>query len=198
MDADEGENGTYTLIGSQTIESGWFSDPIALYGDISRQKPNHDFHGWAATNSLSATLLATLDGSKTWPVSTLDTNKHTYYFYAICPIHSWTVKFFDGSSLYDTVYVPHGTPTTGPASIPWRDDSALQLKQTYQFLGWNRTNNATEPMDLSGFNIISDTTFYSVWNSEPASVYDNVHPEWFEVVNNNYTFGFTNENGCEI
>ena len=42
MDADEGENGTYTLIGSQTIESGWFSDPIVAYGDISRQKPNHD------------------------------------------------------------------------------------------------------------------------------------------------------------
>ena len=199
MDADEGENGTYTLIGSQTIESGWFSDPIALYGDISRQKPNHDFHGWAATNSLSATLLASLDGTKTWQVQTLDTNKHTYYFYAICPIHSWTVKFFDGGSEpYATLYVPHGTTTTGPAAIPHRDDSALQLKQTYQFLGWNRTNNATTPMDLSDFRIISDTTFYSVWNSEPASVYDNVHPEWFTVTNSNYTYEFTNEVGCEI
>ena len=202
MDADEGENGTYKEIGSQTIDGEtvtWFSDPIQLYGDISRQKQNHDFKGWATNNSVEhPNYLAKLDGSMTWPIQTLDSNKHTYYFYAICPIHSWKVKFFDGDTLYDTLDVPHGTPTTGPLNVPWRDDSALPLKQTYQFLGWNRINNATEPMDLSGFDIIQDTTFYSVWNSESVSVYDNVHPEWFEVTNNNYTFDFTNETGCEV
>jgi hypothetical protein len=54
MDADEGNGGTYTLIGSQTIESGWFNDPWLEYGDISDLKPNHDFRGWAYTNSLTA------------------------------------------------------------------------------------------------------------------------------------------------
>jgi len=43
-----------------------------LYGDISKQKQNHDFKGWAAANSVSAynsnpnILLASLDGTKTW------------------------------------------------------------------------------------------------------------------------------------
>jgi len=42
-------------------------------------------------------------------------------------------------------------------------------------------------MDLENFRIINDTTFYTVWNDEPISVYDNIHPEYFEIVNENYT-----------
>jgi len=36
------------------------------YGDISKKKPNHDFHGWAESNSLNAPLLASLDGTTIW------------------------------------------------------------------------------------------------------------------------------------
>ena len=196
MDADEGENGTYTLIGSQTIESGWFDDPIAKYGDISKQKPNHDFYGWATSNSLDAPLLASIDGTITWRSQTLDTNQHTYYFYAICPIHSWDVKVYDGDTLFETVKVPHGSCFVSPTQAPYKDDSDLDVFETYRLLGYARTANATTAMDLTTFPIISDTTFYTVWDCytasdgepdkigqlKPCSVYENVHPELFEIL----------------
>jgi hypothetical protein len=40
-------------------------------------------------------------------------------------------------------------------------------------------------MNLLEFPIISDTNFYAIWNQEPISVYDNIHPEFFEIVNEN-------------
>lgn len=185
MNEDEGENGIYTLIGSQTIESGWFANPIDLYlaGDIEKLKPNHDFKGWATTNSLNATLLVNVDKSiNNWSNQSLNTNQHTYNFYAICPIHSWDVKFYDNGVLFDTVKVPHENTCNGPSITPYRDDSELELTQTYLLAGYARTENAKTPIDLSSFQIIGDTNFYTVWNTDPISVYDNVHPEYFKVV----------------
>ena len=203
MDADEGENGTYTLIGSQTIESGWFSDPIVAYGDISRQKPNHDFKGWAASNNLTAPLLVSLDGTTSWQAQTLDPNKFTYYFYAICPIHSWTIKFFSDGQLFSTITVPHGEPIKAPSVYPERDETALPADQTYQLIGFNRDQNGidTVPVDLNTFNAIQDETFYALWNPETVSVYDNIHPEYFEVVSRNATAGIGGDysySGMEI
>ena len=184
MDADEGENGKYTLVGSQTIESGWFNNPIDEYGDISRLKQNHDFYGWALSNSLEAEILVNVDKSiNRWNTLSLDSSKHTYYFYAVCPIHKWKVDFYNGNSIFETVRVPHGQSIDGPTSAPYRDDSDLPLEQTYQLLGYNRNANASTPMNLSNFEIIGDTVFYAIWNSEPVSVYDNIHPEWFEIIN---------------
>ena len=210
MDADEGENGTYHLIGSQTIDSGWFENPIDLYtaSEIEKLKPNHDFYGWAVVNSRGindSNILCNRD--KTIDIcnsQTLDTNKHTYYFYAICPIHSWEVRFYDdsypelviGTTNYGKcklVKVPHGNTTLGPDDIPYRDDSDLELTETYEFLGWNRTNNATTPMNLNDFTIIGDTEFYSVWNPEPISIYNNIHPEYWRIVG---TYG--DNEGCII
>jgi hypothetical protein len=63
MEADEGEEGRYTLIGSQTIKDGWFKNPIDEYGiNVHKTvKPNNDFAGWAASNSLSADLIVNID-----------------------------------------------------------------------------------------------------------------------------------------
>jgi hypothetical protein len=34
-------------------------------------------------------------------------------------------------------------------------------------------------MDLSTYPITEDTELYAIWNSEPVSVYENIHPEYF-------------------
>lgn len=189
MDEDEGNNGTYTEVASQSIRSGWFEDPIALYRDIkdvlNTAKPNHDFLGWAATNSLSATLLASIDGTKQWPVSTLDSDIHTYYFYAICPIHSWDVSFYDSGTLISTVKVPHGSTCNGPSVTPYRDDSELDLDKTYSLLGYGRSENAKTPIVLKDFPITGDINFYTIWDTEFKSVFENVHPEYFRVISVN-------------
>ena len=211
MDENEGNDGRYTLVGSQTITEGWFRNPIAEYGDISAMKPNHDFQGWALTNALDAELVMSMEQPENtvkWDALSLDNNVHTYYFYAICPDHKWVVKFYDGENLFDTLNIVHNTITSGPANIPYRSDENITVPEdapeefnnpifwTNQFLGWNRNPNATEPINLSQFNIISDTTFYAIWNRQPGLVYNNIHPEWFEIVNENYHVG--NEVGYEI
>ena len=187
MDEDEGINGTYTLVGSQTIKSGWFENPVDVYGDISKLKQNHDFYGWATTNSSTASILVNIDKSiNTWNSQTLNPSQHTYYFYAICPIHKWAVSFYDNGVLVDTVRVSHGEVSTGPSIIPYRSDDGLLIDQTNNLLGYARTASATTPIDLNSFPIIGDTTFYVVWAQEPISVYDNIHPEWFEFTGENW------------
>jgi hypothetical protein len=74
-------------------------------------------------------------------------------------------------------------------------------------------------MDLSTFNIINDTNFYTVWAKytaqdvqadenlteanigqlKPVSIYENVHPEYFEYVSTvSNILGRENEEGYEI
>lgn len=208
MDADSGESGTYTLVGSQTIESGWFADPIVEYGDISKLKPNHDFYGWATSNSLDADIIINIDHSiDKWDTLNLDTVPHdennTYYFYAICPIHSWNVKVYDGETLLETVKVPHGEYFSGPTQAPHKDDSNLGIFETYRLLGYARTPNASTPMDLTTYSITSDSIFYTVWqkdqdgNLAAVSVFEDIHPEYFTIINSNYNIS-TGESGCEV
>lgn len=208
MDADSGESGTYTLVGSQTIESGWFADPIVEYGDISKLKPNHDFYGWATSNSLDADIIINIDHSiDKWDTLNLDTVPHdennTYYFYAICPIHSWNVKVYDGETLLETVKVPHGEYFSGPTQAPHKDDSNLGIFETYRLLGYARTPNASTPMDLTTYSITSDSIFYTVWqkdqdgNLAAVSVFEDIHPEYFTITNSNYNIS-TGESGCEV
>lgn len=185
MDNDEGETGKYTLLGSMTLGEGetWFRNPIDEWGDVSKYKPNHDFYGWALTNSINADILVNIDKSiDKWDTQTLDSDKHTYIFYAICPIHKWSVKYYykDGT-LFEEKFIPNGNPAELSDGIPWMDDSELDLEKTYQFLGYNRSAQATKPMVLSDYLITEDTNFYAIFNSEPISVYDNIHPEYFGV-----------------
>lgn len=189
MDADEGNDGTYQLVGSQTIESGWFENPITKYGDISKLKPNHDFYGWAKTNKLDAEIIVSLDGTiNTWNDQELIPDVYDYIYYAICPIHSWTVKFYSEGSLFTTMKVPHGLTIEGPDVAPWKDDSVLDHDENYgpaytwNLLGYSRNPNAVTPMDLKNYEITEDLELYAVWDDEPISVYQNIHPEYFQEI----------------
>lgn len=183
MDEDEGNDGRYTLIGSMTLNEGesWFRDPIDMFGNVSDKKPNHDFYGWALTNSASADILINIDKSiNKWNDQTLDPDVHTYIFYAICPIHKWTVKYlYKDGSLVEEAYVPHGEYASMSTIIPWKNDSDLPLEETYKFLGYNRSATSNIVMDLTTYQITEDTTFYAVFDSNPISVYDDIHPEYF-------------------
>lgn len=187
MEADEGESGRYTLVGSQTITSGWFKNPIDEYGTtFMKHKPNNDFYGWAKQNSLSADIIVNIDKTiNKWNDQTLETGVYDYIYYAVCPVHSWTVKFYSDGELFVTDKIPHESIIDGPSIAPWRDDSALDHDEkygpsfTYKVLGYNRNANATTPMDLSTFPITEDIELYTIWDANPVSVYDNIHPEYF-------------------
>jgi hypothetical protein len=81
----------------------------------------------------------------------------------------------------------------GPETAPWKDDSDLDNNPdygpsyTYKVLGYSSSSTGTKLVDLSKTPIVEDTNFYTVWNAEPTSVYENIHPEYFyEVRKMNY------------
>lgn len=183
MDADEGIDGGYKIIGEQTIKDGWFINPIDLYGDISREKANHDFYGWAKDNSSSAPILVNLDRSiDDWGTQELKEDVFTYYFYAICKWHKWKVHFMNGDSEFCTMDVEHSQTISGPDVLPIKNDDPVTPELTHQLLGYSRSQNATVPMNLEDFPIFSDTIFYTVWNSELIDVHNDIHPEYFTKV----------------
>lgn len=190
MDKDEGNDGRYQLIGSMTLKDGetWFADPIDAFGDVSEKKPNHDFYGWALTNSAKADILINIDKSiNKWNEQTLDSNTHTYTFYAICPIHKWSVKYYyKDNTLIEEKKIPHGNYAIMSTIIPWKDDSDLPLEQTYKFLGYNRSATSNTVMKLEEYMITEDTVFYAIFDSNPISVYDDIHPEYFEPTTQEY------------
>ena len=46
-------------------------------------------------------------------------------------------------------------------------------------------------MDLNSFNIINDTTFYAIWAPEPIDADKDIHEEYFDIVNDNYSVNYT-------
>ena len=87
---------------------------------------------------------------------------------------------YKDGSLVEEAYVPHGEYASMSTIIPWKNDSDLPLEETYKFLGYNRSATSNIVMDLTTYQITEDTTFYAVFDSNPISVYDDIHPEYFE------------------
>jgi hypothetical protein len=87
--------------------------------------------------------------------------------------------------------VPHMTSIVGPRTAPWKDDSALDSDPnygpsfTYKILGYSASATSTKLVDFSKIIITEDTKFYTVWDENPVSVYDNIHPEYFTIVEDN-------------
>jgi hypothetical protein len=81
--------------------------------------------------------------------------------------------------------VPHMTSITGPKTAPWKDDSALDTdpnygpSYTYKILGYSASATSNKLIDFSKILITEDSKFYTVWDKNPVSVYDNIHPEYF-------------------
>ena len=176
------EDGSYQVIGLQTISSGWFTNPIDAYGDISDKKANYDFYGWAdkytPTNE-GASILVNLDKSTdTWSSLALTENKHDYTFYAIFSIHEYAITFHDPGHTDPYIkYIAYGQVITGPDKskfIPYKSDAELADTLTYKFAGWSLVDGGSM-VDLSTYRSTKNRDFYAVFDE--ASVYDNVMDE---------------------
>ena len=170
--------------------------------DVIPTKTNYDFKGWA-TDQAGNNMLLTYDattgeyGDKTaFNAYEFSENNKTLVLYAIFEWHKHQVDFVypDGSVV--SQFITWNTPLTTPNVVPYKEDKdsrgePLPTEMIWGFLGWNNDQNATEPderVSNGTFIITKDYTvanhgaFYTVWTEEPISVYDNVHPEFFEVV----------------
>ena len=112
----------------------------------------------------------------------------TLVLYAQFQTHQHVVEFVYPDGSKETEYVTYGENIILPSKIPYRSDDDLSDNQTYNFLGWNYMAEALEGINTSNFKITHDylqangNAMQSVWAENPISVYENVHPEWFNIL----------------
>ena len=117
-------------------------------------------------------------------------------FYAVYTIHSYTFTYnYADGTLIESIRVPAGRYVDVPAELPWKDDSELAPAETWKFVGYARTPNASESEviaskedDATKLNILSnsDLTLYAIFGADPVSVYENIHPEYFSGISYDY------------
>lgn len=169
-------------------------DNVPSYPELTEviaSKLNYDFRGWSTTfypqetiNQKTEDELADIILNEE-NIQSLSWNQTpakdlVITLYAVYTIHSYNISFinYDDTAI-TTIAVPTGEYIPMPLTIPYKDDSELELYETYQFLGYSRIKNGTEadiialrPSDDSKLNIRSsqDLTLYAIYGLN-----DNVH-----------------------
>lgn len=184
--------GFETVWGTQKVkvEDGWFINPWTSNDPVIKLNPtkqHYDFVGWELTANDGSKLVVTEDN---WDEFSFNHPKlqgmDDFNFEAIYTIHEYTIVFtnphdksfgINGSITYKVAY---DNVISLPEIIPYRDDSGLGTEQCWSFLGYNDTATATTVLDLTGVKSRQDKTYFAIFKQ--SSVYDNVHPEYFEYV----------------
>ena len=116
--------------------------------------------------------------------------------YAIFELQKFGIKFYDGdgsllvedpnnpvylvtglgTSEQVTMLIPYGTTLPPVRVMPYKDDSALALDETYILKGWSTTPNG-DITNISSKRVVSNLTYYPIF--EVDSVYNNVLPSYF-------------------
>ena len=193
---DEDNDKLYTLIGTQTVREGRFTNPITAYGDISDTKDEYDFYGWSS-DAEGNTILVNVDTGDTainiWNTSNTTlavSGTSTYTFYAIFSVHKYIMTFVDGNGNSVTKAIVSGERLTAPDNyLPPKDDSELGKneageEQTYRFIGWSLSETGTV-INLANYKSDKDRRLYAQY--EEISVYENpISMEYFNVRQVNY------------
>ena len=157
---------------------------------------NYDFVGWCLEDPLvneDAEVVLKYDTSvtgnyittTTWDNLTFDESSVIILF-AKYVLHPHNVTFIIGNESL-IIPTPYSQKINLPVDKPQKDDSQLELTQTYIFKGWSLTDNGAILSDIADTIVESDgLVFYAVF--EIGSVYDNVLDErylTFDPNNNN-------------
>ena len=192
----------------ETIDLLRSTSSTPILTNIIPAKANYDFKGWA-TDAAGENILLEYNfetkeyGDMTaFNAYTIPNDSKVLTFYAIFEYHKHRVDFVYPDNSIVTKYVTWNTAVETPTEIPYKPDvdsngNALPLEQTWGFLGWstNRTAFEADERFTNGTFIVTkdylasnNSGIYTVWSEEPISVFDNIHPEFFEIVDSNATF----------
>ena len=118
-----------------------------------------------------------------WYEQALDKDTYDYTYYAIFEIHKYKLHFHsdDGTVIESIVEVPYGERAQAPIEVPFKDDSELDLIETYNFIGYSLSVGG-KITDLNTIVVSSDEDFYA--NFERKNVYQSIHEDWFDVDKN--------------
>ena len=162
-------------------------------------KANFDFKGWAT--DVSGENMFVEYNNTTQSYTNLEDALNSFTFtqqndtlvlYAIFEDHKHQVDFEYPDGTIKSMYIPYNQIIQTPSEIPWKDDSALEPTETYQFLGWGLDPTKTNVIDLTTFKITGDYLYsankhlHAIFSPNTISVYNNIHPEYFEIVDSNF------------
>ena len=173
-------------------DTNYFRNPFELF---KPEKTHYDFIGWSLDNphpyddenNLLDSVITKADlevtGENKWTAQRLVEGKYNYTYYAIFEIHKYTLNFYDdtGTKLENTVEIAYGEMAQPPVEIPYKDDSLLDLTETYNFVGYSMSVGG-QIVNLNTIMVSSDEEFYA--NFEKKNVYESIHKEWFDIDDN--------------
>lgn len=171
------------------------SATIAYNGEVPRRL-HYDFLGWVElTNNMDYDYELNRSIRNEWKTTdnecvdlsnySLTAGSHT--FIAVYSIHGYTISYYmdDGSPVrvwnemtqsegsQVTSVAISGAPVVFTQVVPWKNDSALALKQTYRFKGWKLTPDVNDTKlynnTTSRLMVDKDTSVYAAFEEE--SVY---------------------------
>ena len=165
------------------VSTGKFVSPFELYDP---EKTHYDFQGWSTVpNPGASDILITKpaegkdDMWNTQNIGFINEGEYDYTFYAIFTIHEYELKFYshDGLTELETVRVPYGAKAVPPTLIPYRDDSSLDLYESYDFQGWSLAVNGSL-IDVTSITVSGDEEFYASFKLI-EDIRTVVHDEYF-------------------
>lgn len=147
-----------TLLYTQIVEKGKNGANPVVSGNISMPTKasttqyDYYFSGWSLNANGSTSALALLN---------ITENRKIYA--AFGAIRKYTVNFYNGSTLLQSVIVVSGKNAAYTGSTPTRTQTA---QYTFAFSGWSTTNSDTATA-INGIlnNITSDMNLYATYNS---------------------------------
>jgi hypothetical protein len=164
-------------------DSTYFGNPFTLF---KPEKTHYDFVGWSLDNrnpyDKDGNLLdsvITVSESGSWSNQKLIADKYDYTYYAIFEIHEYELRFHNdtGTQVDDIVKVPYGQMARIPNSVPYKDDSGLDLYGTYNFIGYSSSVGG-EIIDVTKIEVSSNEDFFANFE-EVEDVRTIVHTDWF-------------------
>ena len=143
-----------TLLYTESVVKGqdgtWNSQPT----HEPSEQYNYTFAGWSRyKNSLAADSTARTN---------ITNNRNVYAAYTTS-VRTFTVKFYSGSTLLQTVNnVAYGSSAAYTGATPTKEASA---QYTYSFIGWNANSSASEADPDAMSNITSDKNIYAIYSN---------------------------------
>lgn len=145
------------------------------------EKTHYDFQGWCKLNDDGTMDKNNIISESAWSALRIDPAKYDYVYCAVFTIHEYELSFYntDGSLVGgNIVKVPYGNNVVVPTEVPYKDDSGLELLQTYNFKGYSLTEKG-DVTDVTELKVTSDRRFYAQFD-KTEDIRKVVHPEWFE------------------
>lgn len=141
------KDGTTTILGLEPAEYTP-GTPVNL---ASYVKPGYTFLGWYDNDGLS--------GDPVTAVSAAETEDLT--FWASCSLNTYTIQYYDGTTLLTGLAPTSYTITQTPVGLPTPEG-----EDGYTFAGWCTTSGCTDaPITSIAANSTGDKIFYAKWTS---------------------------------